>query len=229
MGEIIEYPSNGTTGEGYLATPEGGTGSGPGVVVIQEWWGLVDHIKDVCDRFARAGFVALAPDLYHGKKVSEPDEAAKEMMSLQLDRAAKDMSGAIDAVKAASSGSGVGVVGFCMGGGLALVLAAQRSDDVRAVVPFYGAIPWEGLQPDHASITAAVLGHYAEKDEWANPEVVRELESQLRQGGNPDVALHIYPGTDHAFFNDTRPEVYDEGASKVAWQRTLDFLRSHLA
>lgn len=226
MGEMIEFPSNGSTGEGYLATPDGG--SGPGVVVIQEWWGLVDHIKDVCDRFAREGFVALAPDLYHGRTVSEPDEATKEMMALRLDAAAKDMSGAVDAVAERSNGRGVGVVGFCMGGGLALVLAAQRTDAVRAVVPFYGAIPWEGVQPDYASVTGAVLGHYAEKDEWASPEEARKLEHQLKESGNGDVTVHIYPGTDHAFFNDTRPEVYDADAAKVAWQRTIDFLRQRL-
>ncbi len=227
MGEMIEFPSNGTSGEGYLATPAGG--SGPGVIVIQEWWGLVDHIKDVCDRFAAEGFVALAPDLYHGKKVSEPDEAGKEMMALAMDKAAKDMSGAVDAVSERSSGRGVGVVGFCMGGGLALVLAAQRNDAVKAVVPFYGAIPWEGVQPDYTAIRGALLGHYAEKDEWASPEVARKLEAQVRQGGNDDVTVHIYPGTDHAFFNDTRPEVYDAEASRTAWDRTIEFLRSRLA
>ncbi len=226
MGEMIEFPSNGSTGEGYLATPS--SGSGPGVVVIQEWWGLVDHIKDVCERFAGAGFVALAPDLYHGKKTAEPDEAGKEMMAMQLEQAAKDMSGAVDAVDERSDGDGVGVVGFCMGGGLALVLAAQRNDAVRAVVPFYGAVPWPGVQPDYASITGAVLGHYAEKDDWANAEVVHELERQLHESGNSDVTLHIYPGTEHAFFNDTRPEVYAEEASAVAWQRTIDFFRSRL-
>ncbi len=226
MGEMIEFPSNGTNGEGYLATPAGG--SGPGVVVIQEWWGLVDHIKDVCERFASEGFVALAPDLYHGRKVAEPDEAAKAMMAMQLDKAAKDMSGAIDAANARSTGEGVGVVGFCMGGGLALVLAAQRNDAVKAVVPFYGAIPWEGVQPDYASITGAVLGHYAANDEWANPEVAGQLERQLKESGNGDVTVHIYPGTDHAFFNDTRPEVYAEEASRLAWGRTIEFLRSRL-
>jgi carboxymethylenebutenolidase len=226
MGEMIDFPSNGSTGEGYLASPT--SGSGPGVVVIQEWWGLVDHIKDVCERFADAGFFALAPDLYHGKTVAEPDEAGKEMMAMQLDQAAKDMSGAVDAVNERSAGDGVGVVGFCMGGGLALVLAAQRNDAVKAVVPFYGAIPWQGVQPDYASITGAVLGHYAENDAWAGPEAVHKLEQQLRESGNADVTLHIYPGTEHAFFNDTRPEVYSEDASRVAWQRTLDFLRSRL-
>ncbi|MGH9296870.1 MAG: dienelactone hydrolase family protein [Acidimicrobiales bacterium] len=226
MGEMIEFPSNGTSGEGYLATPEGG--GGRGVVVIQEWWGLVDHIKDVCDRFAAEGFVALAPDLYHGKKTSEPDEAGKEMMALQLDKAAKDMSGAVDAVNDRSSGNGIGVVGFCMGGGLALVLAAERADAVKAVVPFYGALPWEHAKPDYASITGAVLGHYASEDEMAGREVARQLEKTLKDSGNSDVTVHVYEGTEHAFFNDTRPEVHDAEASRLAWDRTVQFLHSHL-
>jgi carboxymethylenebutenolidase len=227
MGEMIEFPSNGSTGEGYLATPA--SGSGPGVVVIQEWWGLVDHIKEVCDRFADEGFVALAPDLYHGVQVAEPDEAGKEMMALQLDRAAKDMGGAVDVVRDRGDGSGVGVVGFCMGGGLALVLAAQRADAVRAVVPFYGALPWPDAQPDYSAITGAVLGHYAANDDWASPEVARQLEQSLRDGGNDDVAIHIYQGTEHAFFNDTRPEVYNAEAAGLAWDRTTEFLRSRLS
>src|SRR5438552_5825365 len=121
MGEMVEFPSNGTSAEGYLATPAGG--SGPGVVVIQEWWGLVPHIKDVADRFAAAGFVALAPDLYHGESTTEPDEAGKKMMAMNIEKAAKDMSGAVDAVAERSSNAAkIGVVGFCMGGGLALLL-----------------------------------------------------------------------------------------------------------
>ncbi|MGO9559503.1 MAG: dienelactone hydrolase family protein, partial [Acidimicrobiales bacterium] len=160
--------------------------------------------------------------------VTEPDEAGKEMMALQLDKAAKDLSGAVDALNERSSGIGVGVVGFCMGGGLALVLAAQRNDAIRAVVPFYGAIPWEGVQPDYAAIMGAVQGHYAENDGWASPEVAHELEAKLIEGGNPDAVVYIYPGADHAFFNDTRPEVYDAEAAALAWQRTIDFFRSRL-
>ena len=226
MGSMIEFPSNGSTAEGYLAAPP--DGSGPGLVVIQEWWGLVDHIKDVCDRLAAEGFVALAPDLYHGEQVAEPDEAGKLMMALELDRAGLDMSGAVDEVASRSSGRGVGVIGFCMGGGLALMLGSQRPDKVRAVVSFYGAAPWQGVQPDYAVLTAAVLGHYAGKDEWASPEVGRALVRTLREAGNSDVAIHIYPESEHAFFNDTRPEVYDAEASELAWQRTLEFLRSRL-
>lgn len=226
MGSVIEFPSGGSTDVGYLASPAGG--SGPGVVVIQEWWGLVGHIKDVCDRFAAEGFVALAPDLYHGAKAAEPGEAAKLMMALELDRAGSDMGGAVDEVAARSSGRGVGVVGFCMGGGLALMLASQRPDKVRAVVPFYGLAPWEGAQPDYSVLTGAVLGHFAGKDESANPETARALVRTLRGAGNDDVNIHIYPEADHAFFNDTRPEVYDAGASALAWQRTTEFLRSRI-
>jgi carboxymethylenebutenolidase len=225
MGEMISFPSNGSEGQGYLAVAPSGTG--PGVIVIQEWWGLVPHIKDVCDRFAAEGFVALAPDLYRGTQVSEPDEAGKEMMALRLDRAGKDMSGAVDEVRRRSSTDKVGVVGFCMGGGLALVLATQRPDIVAACVAFYGLIPWPDAQPDFSKLSGAVLAHVAGNDEYFSPEAARALEEQLR-GLGKDAEFHVYDGVDHAFFNDTRPEVYDAAASATAWARTIDFLRAHL-
>jgi carboxymethylenebutenolidase len=196
-------------------------------VVIQEWWGLVPHIEDVCDRFSAEGFVAVAPDLYHGKKVSEPDEAGKEMMALQLDRAGKDMSGAVDEVVRRSAGDKVGVVGFCMGGGLALVLATQRPDVVAACVPFYGLVPWPDAQPDFTKLSAAVLAHVAGNDEYFTPAAAHALEEQLHSLGK-EAEFHVYDGTDHAFFNDTRPEVYDAGASATAWGRTVDFLHARL-
>ena len=227
MGEMIEFPSNGSTGQGYLALPE--SGAGPGVVVIQEWWGLVPHIEDLCARFAAEGFVALAPDLYHGEKTTEPDEAGKKMMALQLDRAAKDLSGAVDVVRDKGDGSGVGVVGFCMGGGLAFVLAGQRNDAVTAVVPLYGGIPWQDTAPDYSAITAAVMIQCAGKDDWVTPDVAGEMAQALRDAGNSDVTVHVYPEADHAFFNDTRPAVYDPEAAALAWQRTLAFLRDHIA
>jgi carboxymethylenebutenolidase len=225
---MIEFPSNGSSAGGYLAVPE--SGIGPGVVVIQEWWGLVDHIKDVCDRFAAAGFVALAPDLYHGQKVApgEPDEAGKAMMALTMDQAARDLSGAVDELLRRSAGEKIGVIGFCMGGGLALVLATQRPDAVAAVVPCYGIVPWPGVDPDYAAMSAAVLGHYAEKDEYFTPEMANELAERLR-GMGKSVEIIVYPGADHAFFNDTRPEVYDADASRKLWDRTLAFLGEHLS
>jgi carboxymethylenebutenolidase len=226
MGEIVEFPSNGHTGSGYLARSV--EGAGPGVVVIQEWWGLVPHIQDLCDRFAAEGFTALAPDLYRGRTTTEPDEAGKLMMAMNLEQAARDMGGAIDFLESSDAvrGEGVGVVGFCMGGGLALMLAVQRPGDVKAVVPFYGLIPWEGAQPDWSRLSAPVQGHYAEQDGFFTPELAAQLEGELKQLGKT-VEFHQYDA-DHAFFNDTRPEVHDREASHVAWERTVDFFRSHL-
>ena len=226
MGEMVSFPSNGKTASGYLALPEGGTG--PGVIVIQEWWGLVPHIKDVADRLAAAGFAALAPDLYHGETTTEPDEAAKMMMALRIDEAARDMGGAIDYLLDgdAVASDGVGVIGFCMGGGLALYLATQRSE-VHAAVPFYGALPWDDVNPDFGSTNAAFLGHYAEDDDWATMESARAIEAECRDLG-VEATFHVYPGTEHAFFNDTRPDVHDPGASRVAWDRTVDFLHRTL-
>jgi carboxymethylenebutenolidase len=229
MGEMVEFPSNGGTGGGYLAPAHEG-GAGLGLIVIQEWWGLVDHIVDVCDRFAAEGFTALAPDLYHGKTVPnrEPDEAAKAMMALDLERAARDLSGAVDFLQGHESvrGHGVAVVGFCMGGGLALWLATLRPDAVRAAVPFYGIAPG-GSEPDWSALNAAVEGHFAEHDDMNPPEAVSALETRLTDLGK-EVRIFTYPGTSHAFFNDTRPEIYDEDAARQAWVRTLEFLRSKL-
>jgi len=225
MGEMVQFPSNGATASGYLATPA--SGSGPGVLVIQEWWGLVPHIKDVVDRFAAEGFVALAPDLYHGETTTEPDEAGKLMMALNIDRAGRDMSGAVDFLAERSTGSGIGVVGYCMGGGLALVIATQRPDKVKAVAPYYGLIPWPSVQPDWSRLEAAVEGHYAAEDGFFPPEQARALEQQLRDLGK-EATLHIHPGVDHAFFNDARPEVYSAEESAKAWASTLAFFRSKL-
>jgi carboxymethylenebutenolidase len=225
MGELIEYASNGDKAGGYIAIPA--SGSGPGVIVIQEWWGLVPHITDVADRFAGEGFVALAPDLYNGKKTTEPDEAGKEMMALQIPKAVRDMSGAVDELLRRSEGDHVGVVGFCMGGGLAIVLACARPDAIAACVPFYGLIPWPDAAPDYSKISAAFLGHYAAGDSYFTPEAARALESELQALGK-EARVEIYEGTDHAFFNDSRPEVYNAEASATAWKRTIDFLHARI-
>ena len=194
--------------------------------MIQEWWGLVDHIKSVCDRFADAGFVALAPDVYHGQTTKSPDEAGKLMMALRIDEAEQDISGAIQYLldHDAVTGDKVGIVGFCMGGALALY-AATKNSNVAACVVFYGIHP--NVKPDLPNLSAPVLGIYAEKDGFVTPDVVRQLEQQLKSLGK-QVETHIYPQTDHAFFNDTRPEVYNAEASADAWQRTIDFFRQHL-
>lgn len=222
MGELIRFTSNGGTCEGYLAGD-----SGPGVVVIQEWWGLNDHIKDIVDRVAAAGFVALAPDLYHGASATEPDGAGKLMMGLNVGEAAKDMSGAIDLLQQRTGSAKVGVVGFCMGGGLALVAACHRPDAVAAVAPFYGLIPWASAQPDWSALAATVEGHYAADDAFFTPDNAAALQAQLRDLGK-DATLHVYAGCDHAFFNDTRPEVYNASAAATAWDRTINLFRTTL-
>jgi carboxymethylenebutenolidase len=226
MGDIIEFASNGGTASGYLAAPASGTGLP--LVVIQEWWGLVPHITDVCDRFAAEGFVALAPDLYRGETTTEPDEAGKLMMALNMDQAAKDMSGAVDEVAQRAGRDWVGITGFCMGGGLALVAATQRPDKIKACVPWYGLIPWPDAQPQWDRLDAAVLGHYAENDGFFTPQAAEELRDTLR-GLGKDAEVVIHPGVDHAFFNDTRPEVYDATEATSAWSATLEFLRARLA
>jgi len=222
---MVEFTSNGGTCPGYLATPD--AGSGPGVLVIQEWWGLVPHIKDVCDRFAGEGFVALAPDLYRGESTTEPDGAGKLMMALNIEQAAKDLSGAVDLLQERSGRDAVGVVGFCMGGGLALVVATQRPDAVKAAAPFYGVIPWPTAQPDWSKLDAKVQGHYAELDGFFTPDMVNDLEGTL-QGLGKDVELLVYEDADHAFFNDTRPEVYKPEQSQQAWDRTIALFRETL-
>jgi carboxymethylenebutenolidase len=225
MGEIIEFPSNGGTAQGYLATPAGG--GGIPLVVIQEWWGLVPHIQEVCDRFAAEGFAALAPDLFHGDTTTEPDEAGKLMMALNLEQAAKDMGGAVDKVAEVAGSDRVGVTGFCMGGGLALVLAAARPDKVKAAVPWYGLIPWPDAEPDWSRLDAAVLGHYAEQDGFFGPDKVAALQQTLDDHGKR-AELRVVPGVDHAFFNDHRPEVHAPEAANECFARTVEFLRSEL-
>jgi carboxymethylenebutenolidase len=229
MGEIIEFPSNGSTGQGYIATPTNGPGSTTGIIVLQEWWGLVDQIKRTCDRFAEAGFTALAPDLYHGTTVplTEPDEAGKQMMALKMATTAKDLSGAVDELIRRTGRSKVGVIGFCMGGGLALVLATQRPDAVKAVVPAYGLIPWPDAQPDYSKLDAAVLIHAAGQDDYFTPEAAQALEAELK-GLDKDVESHVYPDAGHAFFNEDRPEAHHPESAELLWDRTVEFFRQNL-
>ena len=225
MGEMVRFPFAGGTTGGYLAVPE--QGNGPGVIVIQEWWGLVDHIKDVCDRFAAEGFVALAPDLYHGKSTKSPDEAGKLMMAMRIDEAERDLSAAVDYLETqdATTSQKVGVVGFCMGGALALY-TATKNPKIGACVVFYGGHP--KVKPDLPNLHAPVLGIYGENDASVTPAVVHDLERKLKDLGK-QIEVKIYKDADHAFFNDTRPQVYNAEASADAWRRTIAFLRRHLS
>ena len=224
MGETVEFPVSGGSIEGHESVP--GLGRGPGVIVIQEWWGLVDHIKDVCDRFATAGFVALAPDLFHGKTTKSPDQAGKMMMALRIDETEKELDGAVEylLMHDAVTSQKIGIVGFCMGGALALY-AATKNPNIGACVDFYGGHP--NVKPDLPNLHAPVLGLFAEKDGFVTPDSVRELEGKLKALGK-EIEVVIYPGADHAFFNDSRPEVYDEEAAADAWRRTVEFLKHRL-
>jgi carboxymethylenebutenolidase len=221
-GKMVDFPSNGSTTHGYLATPA--SGKGPGVLVIQEWWGLVPHIKKVCDRFAAEGFSALAPDMYHGKTAAEPGEAEKLYMALNVAQAEKDLRGAAKYLAQHSSTAKLGAVGFCMGGQLAL-FAGTVNPSVGAVVDFYGV--HHAVNPDYSKLSGPVLGLFAEKDGFVTPQVARDVEAAIKKAGKP-VEIHIYPNVDHAFFNDERPDVYNKAAADDAWRRTIALFRPHL-
>jgi carboxymethylenebutenolidase len=224
-GEMITVTgADGVTVDGYLTTPEA-AGPAPAVVVIQEWWGLVDHIKDVADRFAREGFVALAPDLYHGQTAGEPDEANKLMMDMRREDALRELNAAIAYLAADARTNGkVGTIGFCLGGGLSL-LAACSNPTVAACVDFYGVLP--GGQPDCDQLKAPVLGIFGASDPWMPPDAVRQLEEGLRASGKR-IETVIYPERDHAFFNETNSGGYHAADAADAWRRTLAFFNQHL-
>jgi len=219
---MVKFPSNGGTTDAYLATPA--SGKGPGVVVIQEWWGLVPHIKNVCDRFAAEGFTALAPDMYHGKTADEPDGAGKLFMALNIGQAEKDLKGAVAYLAQHSSTTKLGVVGFCMGGQLAL-FAGTLNPSIGAVVDFYGVHP--NVKPDYSKLSAPVLGLFAEKDGFVTPETARAVDAEIKKAGKQS-EIHIYPNVDHAFFNDTNKGAYNKPAADDAWRRTLAFFRTNL-
>jgi carboxymethylenebutenolidase len=223
MGEMVQFAANGHTASGYLALPP--AAGGPGLLVIQEWWGLVDHIKRVTDRFAAAGFVALAPDFYDGQTTQSPDAAAKLFMALNIDRAAADLRGAADLLLGLSAvrGPRVGTVGFCMGGQLALYAGMTLPERIGAAVDFYGIHPKVSIDP---RVTVPVQGHFGSRDGSIPVDGVRDLAATVTAAGGP-FELHVYDA-DHAFFNDTRPTAYDAAAAALAWDRTLGFLRKHL-
>jgi carboxymethylenebutenolidase len=226
MGSMVTFASNGGTADGYLAQAEGG---GPGVIVVQEWWGLVGHIRDLVDRFAAAGFTALAPDFFHGASTDEPDEAMRLMMGLAMDQAAKDVAGAasyLSGLPGVTSPT-IGVVGFCMGGSLAL-WSATVAENIQAAVGFYPAMPWERMQPSWPNYAGkAAQIHASEEDGTSAAPGVQAAVRAIEEAGG-DVEVFDYPGTHHAFFNDDRPEVYDQKASEQAFERTVTFLHERL-
>ncbi|MEL6383064.1 MAG: dienelactone hydrolase family protein [Cyanobacteria bacterium J06626_18] len=212
-------------GLGYLAVPA--SGEGPGVIVLQEWWGLVPHIKTVADRFAEAGYVALAPDLYDGESTTSPDEAGRKMMALNMEKTARSLETAIGYLLnlEAVNQPQVGVVGFCMGGQLAL-LAATVSDRIGATVDFYGIHP--NIQPNFSKLSAPVLGLFGAQDNLVPLEAVEGLVAAAKSAG-ATIETQMYASAGHAFFNDTRPEAYNAAAAEDAWDQTLTFFQTHLA
>jgi carboxymethylenebutenolidase len=212
MGEVVMF-------DGIAAyEAEGGD---PCVVVLHEWWGLVPHIKDVCDRFAAAGFTAFAPDLYDGVTApeTEPDQAEWLLARLDRERAIADVVSVVNEVRRRGA-TRVALVGFCMGS--ALAIAASAVCAVDATVGYYGIWPHAGER----TITSPVMVHVAEHEEHNWPALPAHFPGWF--AGMPNVQVFIYDGTQHAFFNDVRPDLYDEAAARLSWDRTLAFLREHL-
>jgi carboxymethylenebutenolidase len=194
------------------------------VVVIQEWWGLEPHIKDIAERFARRGFAAVAPDLYHGVVTAEPDEAQKLVMALDRPRAVQEIVGAVGHVKAQPYSNGkVGTVGYCMGGGLSIATACG-TDNLDAAVIYYGSNPDADTL---ANAACPVLGLYGGADGGIPVSTAVELSEALEKSGTP-YEVHIYGGAPHSFFNDTR-ESYREDVAEHSWQTTLAFFGKHLS
>ncbi len=224
MGDRVSFPAADHTCEGYLAKPP--LGKGPAVVVIQEWWGLVPHVMDVCDRFAKEGFVAVAPDLYHGKTTAAPDEAGRLLMELDVARANAEIgaAGAYVLSRPECSSKSFGVVGFCMGGALAQYAATGHAK-VGAAVSFYGG--FRKVAPRWEDLKAPILLIYGEMDESVPASGAAPLEKKLKEMGK-SVETVIYRGAPHAFFNDARPEVYREECARDAWKKTLDLFRANV-
>lgn len=221
----VAFPSNGNEAYGYLALPPGG--HGPGLIVIQEWWGLTTHIAAMTDRFAEAGFVALAPDLFGGKTTHDADEAARLMEALPVDDAVTELSGALDYLLGhdATTGTRVGAVGFCMGGGFVLRLAARAGDRLAAAVAAYPVMP---ELPDVSGVRAAVQGHFGLQDAFIPGETVDELEARLTEATGTRPEFHRYPAG-HAFMNDENLlGTYDPEQTQAAWDNMVAFLHAQL-
>ncbi|HEX4862726.1 MAG TPA: dienelactone hydrolase family protein [Acidimicrobiales bacterium] len=221
----VAFASNGDEAYGYLALPAAGHGSG--LIVIQEWWGLTTHMAYIADRLAGEGFVALAPDLYGGTTTHDEGEALQLLLELPVDRAARDLRGAVHYLLARDEviGETVGVVGFCMGGAFALQLAVQEGATIAAAVAFYPT----GYMPDHyAGLQAAVLIHIGDGDEINPPTLAQELNEQISADTGRKPEIDHYPAG-HAFLNEEDLlGTYDAEQARIAWDRTVAFLRAHL-
>ena len=211
--------ANGAT-TAYVALPD--TNTNRAVLVIQEWWGLVDHIKDIANRWAAEGFIAIAPDLYRGRAAANPEDAGKMMHDLQIPDGIDTIHNAIDKARDAHGISHFGITGFCMGGTYAL-RAACELEGLSAAAPFYGDIPEEDVLKNLTVPTIFVSGT---KDKWINPEKVAGLEDAAERYELPVTSVKYE--ADHAFFNNTRPEVYDETAARDAWALVVGFFNDKL-
>jgi len=222
----IEFSTSAGPTHGYLATPAGE--QGPAVIVLQEWWGLDDHIRSICDRLANEGFFALAPDLFDGETTTQPSEAEQKLMALSMDKVEPQMCGAADHLAALEGvqGDGVGSLGFCLGGGLA-VWAAATCPNITAAVTYYYVMPHG--KPDFSKIKGPVLGHFGTADAFISHDESKALEAELRDAG-VEVTFHYYDGNGHAFFADhNRLGTYDPEAAQLSWERSVSFLRDALA
>jgi carboxymethylenebutenolidase len=221
----VTFGSNGDEAFGYLALPA--SGSGRGVIVIQEWWGLTTHVAHMADRLAGEGYLALAPDLYGGATTHDEGEALQLLLELPVDRAARDLRGAVDYLLSRNEmvGETVGVVGFCMGGAFALQLAIQEGGKVDAAVAFY---PTGYMPDDYAGLQAPVLVHIPDGDQINPPTLAGELDEKISAATGTKPEIVHYPAG-HAFLNEENLlGTFDADQARIAWDRTVAFLRAHL-
>jgi carboxymethylenebutenolidase len=221
---MITFESSQGQASGYLVSSGVPRGAGrPGVIVVQEWWGLVPHIEDVARRFADNGYLALAPDLYHGKSTVDAEEAHHLMEGLDWARAAAELAGAVGHLREKEGATSVGVAGFCMGG--ALTMIAATGDGVDAYASFYGFPPAEAAAVDEIEEPGIIF--FGEEEEFFSVPAAQAFAEHQREKGR-EAEVVVYPGAGHAFFNDTRTDVYRQDAATDAWARTLDLFGRHL-
>jgi carboxymethylenebutenolidase len=222
--EMIEFATADGTANAYLVKSEG-EAKRPGLIVIQEWWGLNDHIKDVAGRFAAQGYVVVAPDLYDGVVTKDAEEAGKLMQGLAKEKALGYLNGAVEYLKQRPDvkPEAIGVTGFCMGGSYSLLLACHNPQ-IKAAAPFYGDVPSDA---ELENLSAPVLFIGAENDPWITQDKMNHLADALKKFYKQG-KVKVYPGVGHAFFNNTRPEAYNENAAKDAWAMVNAFLAQKL-